>query len=348
MEKRQDLKDLTRKELNDWFLKHGYRKFRANQVFNWIYKNGRDNFVGMSNLPQDLRERLMTETRLSCLILRDLRKASDGTRKYLWSLADDETIESVYLPADDRNSVCISSQVGCAMKCSFCATGINGLIRDLTTAEIVDQVLQIQKDISRAGFGSPRISNVVFMGMGEPLDNYQAVLKAVHILNDHQGLDIGMRRITISTSGVVPRIRKLAEEGLQLVLAVSLNAPNNPLRNQLMPINRRYPLEELLAVLKYYIEKTKRRVTIEYVLLKGINDSDILACQTASLLSGMLCHVNLIPFNPVAEFDYQRPPANIVRDFKEILQEKGIETTIRQERGRDIEAACGQLRFLSQ
>ncbi|MDI3546423.1 MAG: rRNA (adenine2503-C2)-methyltransferase [Halanaerobiales bacterium] len=349
MKKKQDLKALTRKELIEWFEKRGYKKFRANQVFNWVYKNGVDSFDEMSNLPQDLRDKLKEEAYLSRLFLQDAVEASDGTIKYLWSLADNETIESVYLPFEDgRHSVCISSQAGCAMNCKFCATGIGGLIRNLTPAEIVDQVLEIQKDISQGEFGSPRISNVVFMGMGEPLANYESVLRAISILNDHQGLDIGMRRITLSTSGLVPQIKRLADEDLQLVLAISLNAPNNHLRDRLMPINKKYPLEKLLAAVRYYIKKTNRRVSFEYVLISGVNDSIDLAYQTVELLEGLLCHVNLIPLNPVTEFPFKRPSSRVIKNFQGVLEEKGIETTIRQERGTNIEAACGQLRRLNQ
>jgi 23S rRNA (adenine2503-C2)-methyltransferase len=342
--KKQDLKSLTRNELVLWFKKRGYPEYRANQVFNWIYKNGIDDFDRMTNLPGNLKTELKEDSYITNLLLRDIQVAGDGTKKYLWSLIDCEAIESVYLPFEDRKSICISSQVGCAMDCLFCATGRGGLVRNLTTGEIVDQVFQIQKDISQEEFGLPRISNIVFMGMGEPLANLEAVLKAVDILNDTAGFDIGMRRITISTAGLVPGIIKLAGLELQLVLAISLNAPDDQLRNKLMPINKKYPLNKLLSAIQYYINKTGRRVTFEYVLIKDLNDSRYLAQQTAELLKNFLCHVNLIPLNPVEGFLFERPSNDTILNFKRILEEAKIETSIRQERGTHIEAACGQLR----
>lgn len=347
MIKKQDLKSLTRKELIKWFEKNNLQKFRAKQVFNWLYRNGVDHFAEMSNLPGKLQDSLKEKANLSNLNLIDKKIAADGTAKYLWGLADSEQIESVYLPfADGRNSVCISSQVGCAMGCQFCATGVGGLSRDLTTGEIVDQILKIQQDISSGEYGEPRISNVVFMGMGEPLANLDSVLKAVDIINDEKGFNIGMRHITISTSGLIPEMMKLADQNLQLVLAVSLNAPTDELRNRIMPINRKYSLNQLFKAVDYYINKTGRRITFEYVLIGGVNDTNDMAHKTASLLAGKLCHVNLIPLNPVDEFGFKSPKNNVVKSFREILQNQGIETTIRQERGTNIEAACGQLRCL--
>ncbi|MFW6036163.1 MAG: 23S rRNA (adenine(2503)-C(2))-methyltransferase RlmN [Halothermotrichaceae bacterium] len=346
--KKQDLKSLTRKELIKWFDLNGFQKFRAKQVFNWIYKNGAESFKDMKNLPNNLIRELDDKAYLTNLIVRDARASEDGTIKYLWNLSDCETLESVYLPfTDGRHSVCISSQVGCAMDCKFCATGNSGLVRSLTTGEIVDQVLKIQKDISNKEFGKPRISNIVFMGMGEPLDNFDAVLRAVEIFNDNKGLDIGMRRMTISTSGLVPAIRRLADLDMQIVLAVSLNAPNNILRDQLMPINKKYPLIELLGAVHYYIEKTNRRITFEYVLIGDINDTKELAYELADLLKGILCHVNLIPLNPVESFNFKHPSLTAINNFRNILENNGIETTIRQERGTNIDAACGQLRHLN-
>ncbi|MFW6287267.1 MAG: 23S rRNA (adenine(2503)-C(2))-methyltransferase RlmN [bacterium] len=347
--KKQDLKSLTRNELVKWFEKNGYPEFRGKQVFNWIYKNGVQSFDEMINLPQSLKDEICEKAYISSnLILKEALSSKDGTVKFLWSLSDCETVESVYLPfpEDGRHSICISSQVGCAMDCKFCATGSDGLVRNMTTGEIVDQVLEIQRQISRGGFGNPRISNVVFMGMGEPLANMDSVLKAIDIINDEKGLDIGMRRITLSTSGLVPKIKELADKEMQLVLAVSLNAPNNFLRDSLMPINKKYPLEKLIDSVNYYINKTNRRVSFEYVMIKDLNDSRELALETAGLLKGMICHVNLIPLNPVEEFNFESPSKETVNEFKDILESKGIETTIRQERGTSIDAACGQLRHL--
>ncbi|ACL69750.1 23S rRNA (adenine(2503)-C(2))-methyltransferase RlmN [Halothermothrix orenii] len=348
METKEDLKSLSRKELLMWFEKRGYPSFRASQLFNWIYRNGVDEFSRMNNLPLVLREELEEKSYLTKLKIVNKSKAEDGTVKYLWELKDGETIESVFIPYEgSRNSVCISSQVGCSLGCKFCATGLTGLIRNLTPGEIVDQVLQIQKEISNDKYGSPRVSNVVFMGMGEPLANMKSVLKAIEIMNDSKGLNIGKRKITVSTSGLVPQIKELADKKLQIVLAISLNAPNNALRDKLMPINRKFPLEKLLEAVRYYTEVTNRRVTFEYVLLKGTNDSPEHAFQLVNLLSDIHGHVNLIPFNPVQETEFKRPSKETVNRFKDILINNGVETTVRQERGTRIEAACGQLRRLN-
>lgn len=347
--KKQDLKSLSRKELKKWFQEKGYPAYRAEQIFNWIYRNGVEDFTAMKNIPAELRRELEEKAYVnSNLALEEARYAGDGTVKYLWKLEDGHFIESVYLPypEEKRYSVCISSQVGCPMNCSFCATARGGLERNLTTGEIVDQVLGIQREISGEEYGLPGITNVVFMGMGEPLANLAAVLKAVEILNDEKGFNIGMRRITISTCGLVPEIRKLADMGLQLVLAVSLHAPNNQLRSKLMPINKKYPIKELLDAVEYYINKTGRRVSFEYILIDKVNDFPEQARELADLLQGILCHVNLIPLNPVREFAYERPADDSIDRFREILLDKGIECTVRQERGTGIEAACGQLRHL--
>ncbi|MFY9394344.1 MAG: 23S rRNA (adenine(2503)-C(2))-methyltransferase RlmN [Halanaerobiales bacterium] len=285
--KKQDLKSLSRNELKKWFKKEAYPEFRAEQVFNWIYKNGVTDFAAMKNIPADLRRELEAKAYVkSNLLLEESRHADDGTIKFLWKLADGQYIESVYLPypEEKRHSVCISSQVGCGMNCSFCATAKGGLVRNLTTGEIIDQILGIQREISREEYGFPPISNVVFMGMGEPLANLSAVLKAVEILNDEKGFGIGMRRITISTCGLVPGIRELARMDLQLVLAISLNAPNNQVRDYLMPINKKYPIEDLLAAVRFYIKETKRRVTFEYILIDKINNSPDQARELANLL----------------------------------------------------------------
>ena len=347
--KKQDLKSLSRNELKKWFKKEAYPEFRAEQVFNWIYKNGVTDFAAMKNIPADLRRELEAKAYVkSNLLLEESRHADDGTIKFLWKLADGQYIESVYLPypEEKRHSVCISSQVGCGMNCSFCATAKGGLVRNLTTGEIIDQVLGIQREISREEYGFPPISNVVFMGMGEPLANLSAVLKAVEILNDEKGFGIGMRRITISTCGLVPGIRELARMDLQLVLAISLHAPNNQVRDYLMPINKKYPIEDLLAAVRFYIKETKRRVTFEYILIDKINNSPDQARELANLLQGILCHVNLIPLNPVQGFDHHRTGEASIKLFRDILKEHGIESTLRQERGTGIEAACGQLRHL--
>lgn len=346
--KKQDIKSLTRKELIKRFENEGFPGFRAKQVFNWVYKNGVKNFNEMKNIPESFLKKMKEKFYMNDLIAKDIQSCADGTVKFLWDLADCNKIESVFIPFEDkRNSVCISSQVGCAMGCNYCATGLSGFKRNLTTGEIIDQILSIEHNINQKEMAAKRISNIVFMGMGEPLANFDAVLKAVKIINDNKGLNISMRRITISTSGLVPRIIDLADLGLPLVLAVSLNAPDDKLRNKLMPINKKYPLDQLLDATRYFINQTNRRVTFEYVLIRDLNDSPAFAYRTADLLNGILCHVNLIPLNPIKEIDFKRPARKTVSKFRKILEEKGIETTIRQERGTEINAACGQLRRLT-
>lgn len=341
MKNKQDFKSLTRKELIKWFQQKNIPGFRAKQIFNWIYKNYARSFDQMLNLPEKLKEDLEQVSFMTEIELENKLVAADRTRKYLWMLEDKNIIESVFIPyqKEGRYSVCISSQVGCAMECIFCATGAMGIKRNLTTGEIVDQVLKMQEDVGQ----ETRISNIVFMGMGEPFNNTENVLRAINIFNDEQGLNIAQRKITVSTSGLIPGVLRLADEGLQVGLAISLNAPNNKLRNRIMPVNRKYPLEELLEAVKLYLQKTNRRVTFEYVLIRGVNDSLDLAYQTANLLRGLLCHVNLIPVNPVPELNIKRPTGRTVENFERILAEKGIQTTVRQERGTDISAACGQL-----
>ena len=346
LKKKKELKSLTRNKLIDWFQKNNIQGFRAKQVFNWIYKNGVNSLVEMENLPSKLIDELTQTCHLMNLKLDNKKIATDGTLKYLWQLEDGETVESVYLPyeKEGRHSVCISTQIGCAMGCKFCATGTDGLIRDLTVAEIIDQILKIQHDISDKKFGNPHITNVVFMGMGEPLANLDAVLESIKIINDNNGLNIGMRKITVSTAGLVPGINILADKNLQLGLAISLNAPNDDLRNQIMPINKKYPLDNLMQAVRIYINKTNRRVTFEYVLMKGINDSKTHAYQLINLVKNLNCHINLIPVNPVSDLDIERPSSAQIEKFKSVLDKNKIQVSMRQEKGVYIKAACGQLR----
>ncbi len=342
----KDLKSLTRNELMESINNLGYPNYRGEQVFNWIYRNGISDYDLMTNIPKKMRKDLQTNFEMIDIKLLEKKKAADGTIKYLWKLKDGENIESVYIPFEEsgRHSICISTQVGCALGCSFCATGIDGLQRDLSTGEIIDQVLKIQQDISEEIFGNPRISNIVYMGMGEPLANFQNVLKSAEIINENDGLNIGMRKMTISTAGLVPEIKELAGKNDQIGLAVSLHAPNDRLRNKLMPVNRKYGITQLLQAVNYYIEKTGRRVTFEYVLMDGVNDSPELAIQLADLLRGINCHVNLIPANPVPALNIKRPAKNVLDKFYEILVNRGLQVTVRKEMGSEIEAACGQLK----
>ncbi|HMA59280.1 MAG TPA: 23S rRNA (adenine(2503)-C(2))-methyltransferase RlmN [Halanaerobiales bacterium] len=320
--------------------------YRAEQVFNWIYQNGVLDFDKMSNLPVDLIKKLDSKYTISKFSLDKKLIAEDGTQKYLWKTADDKLVESVFLPYYDENrySICVSSQIGCSIGCKFCATGIGGLKRDLNAGEIIEQILKIQIDISEEQYKDTPVTNIVFMGMGEPFLNYDNLNKAVSILNDKKGLNIGMRKMTISTSGIIDKIKRLADENQQIGLAISLNAPNDELRDYLMPINKKYDLDKLMESVQYYIDKTNRRVTFEYVLMKGINDKKVHAEQLVSLLKNKLVHVNLIPVNPVPELNIERPNKDIINYFKDNLEKNNIPVTIRIEKGTNIKAACGQLR----
>ena len=345
MNKKNILK-FTLEQLKEEFKNQDIQPFRAKQVYNWIYRNGIIDFKKMSNLPAELIEKLEKNYQISTLRLDKKLIAEDGTQKYLWKTSDDKLLESVFLPYEDENrySICVSSQIGCSIGCKFCATGIDGLKRDLTTDEIIEQILKIQIDISEEGYGNPKITNIVFMGMGEPLLNYEKVMKAVEILNQKKGFNIGMRKITISTSGIIDKIKKLADQNQQIGLAISLNAPNDELRDYLMPINQKYNIGRLMEAVDYYIAKTNRRVTFEYVLMERLNDKKIHAKQLVSLLKNKLVHVNLIPVNSVPELNIERPAKNVVKYFKDYLEKNNIPVTIRIEKGTNIKAACGQLR----
>lgn len=332
------LTGMTEAEIGELLTGWGESRYRARQVWEWIHRHLASDFGEMTNLPLRLRGRLAGEAVVDSLALVERQAASDGTVKYLFRLQDGETIESVWIPAEDRGTVCVSTQVGCGMGCRFCATALSGLRRNLKAAEIVDQVRLVSRDIGR------RVTNVVFMGMGEPLANYEETRRSLLLLHAPAGLNIGWRHLTVSTSGLVPAIRSLAEERLPLTLAVSLHAADNKTRTRLMPINRRYPLEELMPACREWVVKTGRRLTFEYVLIGGINDSLRDARRLSRLLAGMLAHVNLIPLNPVSGIGWQAPPSARQEAFARVLQELGIPVTLRQERGAEIDAACGQLR----
>ncbi|NMB00994.1 MAG: 23S rRNA (adenine(2503)-C(2))-methyltransferase RlmN [Firmicutes bacterium] len=327
-------------EIELWLQEHHEATFRSGQVFSWLHRHCVQDFSEMTNVPQATRE-LLTETFDMPLPLQLVitRTSVDGTEKYLFRLLDGATIETVLIPEYERDTICISTQVGCAMNCSFCATGRSGYLRNLTAAEIVAQVLWVQ---ARLKAEERSITNVVYMGMGEPLANYHSVLRSVRLLNYPQGLNLGARRLTISTCGLVPQIKALAEEDLQVNLAVSLHAVDDIRRSEIMPVNRRFPIHELLASCDYYTERTGRRVSYEYALISGFNDTVEQAEKLKDLLKGKLCHVNLIPINPVGPA--QRPSAKRILDFTRVLEKSGIAVSVRKERGTDIEAACGQLR----
>ncbi len=333
-----NLKNFSYKELQDYLITLGLPKYRGNQIFTWVYRRKACDWDEMTDLPKELRKVFQDRgVSLGCISLVSQIQADDGTAKYLFKLDDGETVESVYLPESDRHTVCFSTQVGCGMGCLFCATGQRGIVRNLSAAEIVDQPLRISR------ITGSRISSLVAMGQGEPLINYDSLLKAIRIINDPQGMGIGARHITISTCGIIPGIQKLADEQLQVNLAISLHAADNQLRDSLMPINRKYPLEKLIEACRLYLSHTNRRITFEYTLIDGVNDRPVDLHNLIRLLSGMLCHVNLIPFNPIPNSNYRRSKAERIREFAAGLKQAHIETTIRKERGSEFAAACGQL-----
>lgn len=334
-----NLKDLTIKELETFFEKIGEKKFRAKQVFQWLYR-GVSNFEEMTNLSKELREKLHTYAEIGNLkIIQVQSSKTDGTKKYLFGLKDGNSIESVFMKYKHGNSICISSQAGCRMGCKFCASTVGGLCRNLTAGEIIDQILSVERDTRE------KISNIVIMGTGEPFDNYENLSKFIHLVNSKDGLNIGMRSITVSTCGIVPKIKQFANDFPQVNLAISLHAPNDEIRSKTMPINKKYNIEELLKACKFYVNETGRRITFEYALVSGINDQDIHAEELAYRLKGMLCHVNLIPLNSVIESELNGASREHALKFKDRLEKLGITTTVRRELGSDIDAACGQLRM---
>ena len=334
----KNIKNYTLEELKQEMQEIQEKPFRAEQIFKWIYEEKVKSFDEMTNVSLQLREKLKENyTMCNYEILRK-QEAKDGTKKYLFDVGDGNAIETVLMSYHHGYSICVSSQIGCKMGCKFCAsTGIN-FIRSLSTGEIVEQIIAVKQD------ENIRISNVVFMGIGEPLDNYDNVVKAVRIINHPKGLNIGARHISISTSGLVPNIYRLAEENIQCTLSISLHATNNQKRSEMMPVNNAYPIEELLQACKDYIAKTNRRISFEYALAKDNNDNLDDACELVKLLKGMLCHVNLIPINKIENGKYSKSSnENIIR-FRDYLNDHGIVATIRRELGSDIDAACGQLR----
>ena len=338
MEKK-DLKSLSYQEVLDEMAVMGEKAFRGKQIYQWMHEKLVSTPDEMGNIPAKLKERLKEEYEFSSLQIIDVFTSGiDGTQKYLFRLQDGNVIESVLMKYKHGNSVCVSSQVGCRMGCRFCASTLGGLTRNLLTGEILDQVYQIQK------YSGERVSNLVLMGTGEPLDNYENVVKFIHMLSDEHGLNISQRNITISTCGIVPEIYHLAKEKLQITLALSLHAATQEKRKELMPIAYKYELSEVLEACRHYYEQTGRRLTFEYSLVGGVNDTDRDVQQLAQLLEGLNCHVNLIPVNPIKERSYVQSNARVVANFKTKLEKCGINATIRREMGRDIGGACGQLR----
>lgn len=358
----QHLLDFTFDEFAAWCDEVKLPAFRARQVFEWVYaKNVRD-FAGMTNLAKPLREQLAGDWLIDTSIEKRRRRATDGTTKLLLAWPDRATSECVLIPDDKRRTACISSQVGCPVGCAFCASGLLGFERNLTTGQIVEQVIRIRDLVAEASARpddekpgllddpntpagkAPRLSNIVFMGLGEPLANYRSVLKAIRIINAPWGLNIGARSITVSTVGLPKQIRILADEGLQINLAISLHAPNDELRKEIIPWAEKIPLDEIIAAARYFFDKTGREVTLEYLLLAGVNDQTEHAYELVRICRKMRCNINLIRYNPVPNLPFERPDSYSCHRFSERLRERGVNAHVRSSRGLDIDAACGQLR----
>lgn len=334
-----DIKSLALTELERELAALGEKPFRANQLYQWLHQKLARSYEDMTNLPKGLRERLAEQ--YVCTTLRRVQVQEsriDGTKKFLFALEDGHVVESVWMRYKHGNSVCISSQVGCRMGCRFCASTLGGLVRSLLPGEMLDQVYAISL------LTGERVSNVVVMGTGEPLDNYDSLVRFLELLTDEKGLHISARNITVSTCGLVPQMKLLAREKLQITLALSLHATTDEKRQTLMPVAKRYSIEELMEACAYYFQETGRRITLEYSLVRGVNDSERDAERLCRLARPLRCHINLIPMNPVKEREFSRPDADRIRAFQNILEKNKINGSIRREMGRDIEGACGQLR----
>lgn len=328
-------------ELEDWLIDQSEPKFRAKQIFDWLYVKRVDAFSEMTNLSKELREKLVQSFEITTLEVAVKQESKDGTIKFLFELQDGYTIETVLMRHEYGNSVCVTTQVGCRIGCTFCASSIGGLKRNLEAGEIVAQVLTVQKALDAT---DERVSQVVIMGIGEPFENYDEMMGFLKIINHDKGLNIGARHITVSTSGIIPKIYDFADESLQINFALSLHAADNETRSRLMPINRAYDLDKLMEAIEYYVNKTNRRITFEYGLFGGVNDQVHHAKALAKLIKHLNCHVNLIPVNHVPERDYVKTPKEDIFKFEKELKRNGINATIRRNQGADIDAACGQLR----
>lgn len=333
-----DIKSMTIEELRELMAELGEKPFRGGQIYGWLHSRLAASWEEMTDLPKELREKLRSRPITSLEAVGEQVSSLDGTRKYLFRLADGNVIESVFMRYRHGNSVCISSQVGCRMGCRFCASTIGGRTRDLTASEMLDQIYRIRV------LTGERVSSVVVMGTGEPLDNYDQLLRFIHILTGEGGLRISQRNVTVSTCGLVPQMYRLAEEKLQITLAISLHAPNDEKRRKLMPVAKRFSMEEVLEACRNYFEKTGRRITFEYSLVAGVNDGEEDARELGKRLRGLNCHVNLIPVNPIKERDFRRSDRNTVQNFKINLEKYVRNVTLRREMGSDIDGACGQLR----
>lgn len=341
IDRKRSIYSLQLDELKEWLEAHGEKAFRADQIYDWLYKKRVSSFEEMTNLSKGLRQLLGANFTITTLKTLVKQTSADGTIKFLFELHDGYSIETVLMRHNYGNSVCVTTQVGCRIGCTFCASTLGGLKRNLEAGEIVAQVVKVQQALDET---DERVSSIVIMGIGEPFDNYDSMLSFLKIVNDDKGLNIGARHITVSTSGIIPKIYQFADEQLQINFAISLHAPNNELRGRLMPINRAYKLPDLMKAVKYYIDKTGRRVSFEYGLFGGVNDQVEHAKELAALIKGLKCHVNLIPVNYVPERDYVRTPKEQILLFEKTLKDLGVNVTIRREQGHDIDAACGQLR----
>lgn len=337
---KEDIKNSNLETITPYVEKHAQPSYRAQQILTWIYQKKIDTFSAMKNIPRSFIARLNEDFYVSEMITHSIRKSNDGTKKFLFGLEDARVIESVYIPHRDRTTLCLSTQVGCRYGCSFCASAQAGFERNLSQAEILNQVMAIAKSAP-----AHRISNIVFMGIGEPLDNYDNVLSAIHIITAPYGFAIGQRKITISSAGVIDGIRRLAGEGLQVELSVSLHSADEEKRSSIMPINKKYPLAQLMPALREYVTRTNRKITFEYMLLGGFNTAKADAAQLVKIIRGIHCSVNLIACNPVAHSLFFAPGAKEITFFKDYLLRHHCEVTVRRPRGQDIEAACGQLRL---
>jgi 23S rRNA (adenine2503-C2)-methyltransferase len=343
---KQSIYGLTYDQLVDWLMEHGQKKFRGAQIWDWLYKKRVTNFRDMRNVNKECIELLEENFIIQSLKEEVKQQSADGTIKFLFKLSDGNLIETVLMRFNYGLSVCVTTQVGCNIGCTFCASGLLRKSRDLTSGEIVEQIMNVQHYLDAQGNGE-RVSHIVVMGIGEPFDNYDNLVNFLYIVNNQKGLSIGARHITVSTSGIVPKIYKFADEPLQVNLAISLHAPNNELRTRIMKINRAYPIEKIMEAVQYYLSKNNRRITFEYILLKDVNDHKEEALELAQLLRPIrhLAYVNLIPYNPVDEHEqYQRSEPKDIKTFYETLKGKGINCGVRLEHGTDIDAACGQLR----
>jgi len=332
------LKNFTEAQMKDFMKTIGEKSFRGSQIFSWIYR-GAKSFDDMNNIPKGLRDKLEQVSYIGNIEMElKLESKKDGTKKYLFELKDGNIIETVMMDYESRVTVCVSNQVGCRMGCRFCASTIDGLVRNLEPWEILDQIMKIQEDTGK------RVSNIVLMGSGEPLDNFENTKKFLEVVNDENGLNIGYRHITLSTCGIAPKMHELADLGLPINLALSLHSPYDESRKEIMPVANAYSIKEILDACRYYIAKTNRRVTFEYALIKDVNDSEKDAQALSKLLKGMLCHVNIIPINKVEERDFEKPDKTFVYKFRDNLEKNNIPATVRISMGSDISGACGQLR----